>query len=198
MRALSPGPLANQHSMDSLAASAYPDVVEYPADAVSAPNRFSNLGKVHISGLHMYLERRAGARVNLEKLGANSYKRFRVYVDNGQRKMRVQPTDLSLKDICVGSTQELANHGDRVDVTLCFDDVAVVLPAIAVRQDNDIMATAFIFTDSDGNEPSCANRHLDLIYHSLVLEVEKFRYGLLAYFMLSAAFSMLLVNWVFL
>lgn len=196
MRKLRPGPLANQNNIEHLAGSANTAIAEYPADSVPALERFPNLNKMSDASLYTHLERRAGARINLEQLGTKSSTRFRVSVGSAQKKTDVKPIDMSLKDICVESAQEIASHGDRVDITLSYDDITVVLPAIAVRQNSVYRYTAFVFTDDDGNRLSHSNFYLDLIFHTLSAEVDKLRYGRLAYFMLSAVCSMLLVSWV--
>jgi hypothetical protein len=197
MRKLRPGQLANQNSSEYLAVSANAFIAEYPADSITSLDRFQALGKRPDTSLYMHLERRAGTRLNLQQLGTKASARLRVSVELGQRQFEVKARDMSIKDICVETTREVARHGDRVDITLSYDDMAVVLPAIAVRQDRAYMYTAFIFLDDKGNALSTTNFYLDLIFHSIEAEVNKARYGRLASFMLSAACSMLFVSWAF-
>jgi hypothetical protein len=189
------GQLASQNNIESLSVTSLPAIDDYPIDSNPILKRFPSLERLRNTNLYEHLERRSGARIDLRSLGIRASKRLRVSVECFQRQIDVKPVDLSLKDICVESEQIIVRHGDRVKVTLSYDDIAVVLPAIAVRRNSFYMQTAFLFIDDGGNDKARSNSELELIYRSLVATEHKLRYGRFACFMLSAACSMLLVSW---
>lgn len=191
------GQLASQNSIESVAVSALPAIGDYRTESNPMLGRFPSLDRLKNTSLYVHLERRIGARVNLRQLGSTVSNRLRVSVDSGDRQVVVSPIDLSLKDICVESEQEIAKHGEKVEVTLSYEGISVVLPAIAVRQNSFFMQTAFLFVEGEGKDESEVDIDLDLIYHSLVAKAHQVRYGRFACFMLSAACSMLLVSWIF-
>jgi hypothetical protein len=189
------GQLAGQNSIESLAVSSLPAIGNFLADSNAILKRFPSLQRLRNTDLYEHLERRSGARVNLRGLGIRASSRLCVSVECSQRQIVVRPVDLSLKDICVESEQIIARHGDRVEVTLSYGDIAVVLPAIALRRSAFYLQTAFLFIDDGGNVESRSNSDLEMIYQTLVTKGQRLRYRRLACFMLSAACPMLLMSW---
>lgn len=190
------GQLAGQNSIESLAVSSQPAIGKSRADPNAILERFPSLQRLRNTNLYEHLERRSEARVNLRGFGTRASSRLRVSIECFQRQIVVSPVDLSLKDICVESEQIIARHGDRVEVTLSYDDIAVVLPAIAVRRNAFYMQTAFLFIDDGGDVKSRSNSDLEMIYQTLVAKGQQVRYGRFACYMLCAACSMLLMSWL--
>ncbi len=190
------GQLAIQNSIESLVVTSHSAIGNRPTDSNVIRERFPSLQRLRNTNLYEHLERRSGARVNLRGLGSRASRRLRVSVDSCQQQIVVKPIDLSLKDICVESEQIIVRHGDRVEITLSYGDIAVVLPALAVRRNAFYMQTAFLFIDEGGNVKSPTNSDLELIYRALVAKEQWLRYARFAGFMLSAVVSMLLMSWL--
>lgn len=190
------GQLAIQNSTESVEVTSHSAIGKPPTDSNVIRERFPSLQRLRNTNLYEHLERRSGARVDLRGLGSRASRRLRVSVEGFQRQIVVKPIDLSLKDICVESEQIVVRHGDRVEITLSYGDIAVVLPALAVRRNAFYMQTAFLFIDEGGNVKSPTNSDLELIYRALVAKEQWLRYGRFAGFMLSAVVSMLLMSWL--
>ena len=121
--------------------------------------------------LNSYLQsrsnRRTGFRINLSQLKQDISSRFRVFVETDGRKVAVTPIDLSLSGICVKSREIIGEHGAQVDISLSYDDLAVVLPATVVRQKDSRTHTAFHFigvVKEDGIDPPS---QLDSIFRAI-------------------------------
>jgi PilZ domain len=111
--------------------------------------------------------RRIGFRIDLEQLQHYISDHFRVLIATKRGRLSAMPIDLSLTGICVESEHVIAQHGDRVEVILCYDDKKVVLPSIVVRQDGPRARTAFHFIglvkDGEPDPPSA----LEYIFQQL-------------------------------
>ena len=121
--------------------------------------------------LNSYLQsrsnRRTGFRINLSQLKQDISSRFRVFVEADGRKVAVTPIDLSLSGICVKSRKIIGEQGAQVDISLSYDDLAVVLPATVVRQNDSRTHTAFHFigvVKEDGIDPPS---QLDSIFRAI-------------------------------
>lgn len=157
---------------------------------------FPALENVLYTSLFARLDRRVDTRIKLEQLAPGVSSRIHVAVKSGENTVAVRPVDISLSDICVESDNPIAEHGARVDITLNYDGLEVVLPAIAVRHCQLYSRCAFLLTDLDAESNWHARLNLGLIVHALETEVDRTQVGQFTCFMLSAICSLMFTSWL--
>ncbi len=111
--------------------------------------------------------RRIGFRIDLKQLNHDIADRFCVVVETDGKKLAVTPIDLSITGIYVESAEFTFKHGSQVVINLRYDDKAIALPAVAVRQDNSYTRTAFHFVGVVEDGELAPPSELDAIYHAL-------------------------------
>lgn len=159
---------------------------------------FPALENVLFTSLFARLDRRVDTRIKLEQLAPDVSSRIYLEVKSGQKTVAVRPVDISLSDICVESENAIAEHGAHVEITLNYDGLEVVLPAIAVRHCELYARSAFLITGSDDDNTWHSRLNLGLIVHALETEVERMQLGRFTCFMLSAVCSFMVTSWMIL
>lgn len=187
--------LVNRNRDDQLTKNAFEVIGNQDAGAVMDSSRFPALQQFINSGIYSLLDRRSGSRINLEQLELDIADHFFVAVNAGHGERLVKPVDLSHTDICVVSGHEPLEHGVRVDITLRYNEIQVVLPAIAVRQNHVLAHTAFVFISPSGDKQSNSEHQLDAIFRALKAEADKLRRWRVGCLVFSAMCSMLLFTW---
>lgn len=143
-------------------------------------------------------DRRVGNRIDLRQLAPDVRDRIRVAVKTAQATVAVRPVDVSLTDICVESDNAIADRGAPVEITLNYDGLEVVLPAIAVRHSPLYARSAFMFVGVNGDHKMHPDHPLGLIIHALEAQVDRLRLGSFACLMLSALCSLAFTSWMLL
>tara|TARA_R110000850_G_scaffold193895_1_gene320604 strand:+ start:244 stop:840 length:597 start_codon:yes stop_codon:yes gene_type:complete len=189
--------LVNRNSDDQLTKVAFEVIGNQHTGAVIDPSHFPALQRFFDSCIYSLLDRRSGSRVDLEQLEYEIAGHFFVAVDAGHGQQPVKTIDFSMADICVESYDHILEHGVRVDIILRYDDIQVVLPAIAVRQNRLLGHTAFLFIDGGGDEELDSRRQLKIIFRTLKAKADKLRRWRSGYLLSSAACSILFITWIF-
>lgn len=188
--------LESRNTDAQLKKQAFEVIGNQSAGTIIDTDRFPALHRFMDSFIYSLLDRRSGSRINLEQLELDIAGQLSVTLDVGDGQQIVKPIDLSLNDICVESENGVVEHGIRVDITLRYKKMQVVLPAIAVRQNRILARTAFLFVGSTGEEDADSQQQLNSIFRALKAKANAFRRWRNACLLLSAICSILLVTWL--